>query len=145
MEAARAPGSQGLVLSRPEVRAAGGVVWRRRDDGNREVLLIRRPRYRDWTFPKGKVEKGETDEQAAVREVEEETGLRCELGAELPSTSYTDLKLRPKTVRYWAMEATGDVAAGSEVDEVRWVPILDALERLSHGRDRDVLRALTTS
>jgi 8-oxo-dGTP pyrophosphatase MutT (NUDIX family) len=72
------------------------------------VLLVHRPRYRDWTFPKGKVEQGETDEQAAVREVEEETGLRCELGSELPSIEYTDLKLRHKTVRYWAMEATGD-------------------------------------
>jgi 8-oxo-dGTP diphosphatase len=120
------------------------VVWRRRGDGEREVLLVHRPRYRDWSFPKGKVEKGESDEQAAVREVEEETGLRCVLGPELPSTSYTDLKLRPKTVRYWSMEATGDPMAGNEVDEVCWVPIAEAAERLSHGRDRAVLRALET-
>jgi len=59
-----------------------------RDDGDLEVPLLRRQRYRDWTFPKGKVEDGETDEQAAVREVEEETGLQCELGTELPSTAY---------------------------------------------------------
>jgi 8-oxo-dGTP diphosphatase len=106
------------------------------------VLLVHRPRYRDWTFPKGKVEQGETDEQAAIREVEEETGLRCDLGPELPSTRYTDLKLRPKTVRYWAMEATGDGRPGHEVDEVRWVPLAQAPERLSHARDREVLRAL---
>jgi 8-oxo-dGTP diphosphatase len=118
------------------------VVWRRRDDGGVEVLLVHRPRYRDWTFPKGKVEDGETDEQAAVREVEEETGLHCELGAELPSTAYTDLKLRPKTVRYWAMKATGGGKPGNEVDDVQWVPIADAPLRLSHGRDCDVLRAL---
>ena len=105
---------------------------------------MQRPRYGDWTFPKGKVEEGETDEQAAVREVEEETGLRCELGPELPSTAYTDLKLRLKTVRYWAMEASGEAEPGHEVDEVRWVPIPDAPERLSHARDREVLRALDT-
>jgi 8-oxo-dGTP diphosphatase len=128
-----------------EVRAAGGVVWRRRDGDEVEVLLVHRPRYRDWTFPKGKVEDGETDEQAAVREVEEETGLRCELGPELPSTAYTDLKLRPKRVRYWAMEATADGEAGSEVDEVQWVSIEEAPERLSHRRDREVLRALKAS
>jgi 8-oxo-dGTP diphosphatase len=142
VEARRAPGSQGLGLKRPEVRAAGGVVWRPRDEGEPEVLLVHRPRYRDWTFPKGKVEQGETDEQAAIREVEEETGLRCDLGPELPSTRYTDLKLRPKTVRYWAMEATGDGRPGHEVDEVRWVPLAQAPERLSHARDREVLRAL---
>ena len=109
------------------------------------MLLVHRPRYRDWTFPKGKVEKGETDEQAAVREVEEETGLQCELGRELPSTSYTDLKLRDKTVRYWAMEASGEGKAGHEVDEVQWVPLSEAPERLSHRRDRDVLLALDAS
>jgi 8-oxo-dGTP diphosphatase len=121
------------------------VVWRRRDGDGLEVLLVHRPRDRDWTFPKGKVEEGETDEQAAVREVEEETGLRCEIGPKLPSTAYADLKLRPKRVRYWAMEATADGEAGSEVDEVQWVPIDEAPERLSYRRDREVLRALKAS
>jgi 8-oxo-dGTP pyrophosphatase MutT (NUDIX family) len=125
------------------VRAAGGVPWRRRDDGDIEVLLVHRPRHRDWTFPKGKVEEGETDEQAALREVEEETGLRCSLGAELASTSYTDSKLRPKTVRYWALEAAaGDAAPRDEVDEVAWLPPHEAAERLSYRRDRDVLHSL---
>jgi 8-oxo-dGTP diphosphatase len=119
------------------------VPWRRRVDGDLEVLLIHRPRYRDWTFPKGKVEDGETDEQAAVREVEEETGLRCDLGAELATTIYTDLKLRTKTVRYWAMHAeNGEAAAQSEVDEVAWLSREEAARRLSHERDLDVLWSL---
>jgi 8-oxo-dGTP pyrophosphatase MutT (NUDIX family) len=119
------------------------VPWRRRTDGDLEVLLIHRPRYRDWTFPKGKVEDGESDEQAAVREVEEETGLHCDLGAELASTIYTDLKLRTKTVRYWAMSAEGgEAAAQSEVDEIAWLTREEAARRLSHERDLDVLWSL---
>jgi 8-oxo-dGTP diphosphatase len=108
------------------------------------VLLVHRPRHGDWTFPKGKVEEGETDEQAALREVEEETGLRCELGTELASTSYTDARLRPKTVRYWAMEVSGAGAPSPSdgVDEVVWLPLHEAAERLTYGRDRDVLRSL---
>ena len=87
------------------VRAAGGVVWRRATDGEAEILLVHRPKYDDWTFPKGKCDAGEDDETCARREVEEETGLLCELGAELPSTEYIDPKGRPKVVRYWAMIA----------------------------------------
>jgi 8-oxo-dGTP pyrophosphatase MutT (NUDIX family) len=106
------------------------------------VLLIHRPRYGDWTFPKGKLEEGETDEEAAVREVEEETGLLCALGPELPSTEYTDSKRRSKTVRYWAMEANGEGAPDNEVDELRWLSVPDAENDLSYDRDREVLRAL---
>jgi 8-oxo-dGTP diphosphatase len=125
------------------VRAAGGVPWRRRKDGGLEVLLVHRPRYRDWTFPKGKLDEGESEEQAALREVEEETGLHCELGPELASTAYTDSKLRPKTVRYWAMEAAdGDASPRNEVDEIAWLPAEKAAARLSYGRDRNVLRSL---
>jgi 8-oxo-dGTP pyrophosphatase MutT (NUDIX family) len=142
VEATRPPGSQELGLKR-EVRAAGGVVWRPRGDGDIEVLLVHRPRYGDWSFPKGKLEDGETDEEAALREVEEETGLRCELGRELPSTSYTDLKLRPKTVRYWEMRPLGGEAAPRhEVDQVRWLPRDEAEEQLSYDRDVEILRAL---
>lgn len=143
MAAAGAPRAKDLGLrgERAEVRAAGGVVWRRRD-GELEVLLVYRNRYGDWTFPKGKVKAGETDEDAAIREVEEETGLLCVLGAELPSTGYTDPKLRPKKVRYWAMQATGEGAAQNEVDDIRWLPVVEAEPALSHDRDREVLRAL---
>jgi 8-oxo-dGTP pyrophosphatase MutT (NUDIX family) len=102
---------------------------------------VHRPRYDDWTFPKGKLEEGETDEQAAVREVEEETGLRCELGRELPSTSYTDSKLRSKTVRYWEMRPVGgDAGPSHEVDEVRWLPLDAAERRLSYERDVELVR-----
>jgi 8-oxo-dGTP pyrophosphatase MutT (NUDIX family) len=119
------------------------VPWRRGPDGSLEVLLVHRPRYDDWSFPKGKLEEGETDEQAAVREVEEETGLRCELGRELPSTSYTDSKLRPKTVRYWEMRPVGGEAAPAhEVDEVRWLDVDAAETLLSYDRDVEILRAV---
>jgi 8-oxo-dGTP pyrophosphatase MutT (NUDIX family) len=81
------------------VRAAGGLVVREGEHGP-EVLLVHRQRYDDWTFPKGKVDPGESDEDAARREVEEETGFRCALDLELPSTQYVDARGRPKVVRY---------------------------------------------
>lgn len=108
-----------------------------------EVLLVHRPRYGDWTFPKGKVVAGETDEEAALREVEEETGLRCELGEELAGTTYRGPKLRTKTVRYWAMAPVGDSAVPqNEVDEVEWLSRERAADRLSYERDLDVLWSL---
>jgi 8-oxo-dGTP diphosphatase len=104
---------------------------------------VHRPRYDDWTFPKGKAEAGETDEETAVREVEEETGLRCELGRELPAASYTDQKGRPKTVRYWEMgPVTGEAAPRNEVDEVRWLPRDDAEGLLTYRRDVEMLGAV---
>ena len=97
-----------------------------RNDGS-EVLVVHRDRYDDWSFPKGKAEPGETDEDCAVREVEEETGLRCELGDELSSTSYLDARGRPKRVRYWSMRPIGGALAfRHEVDEARWVSLDDA-------------------
>jgi 8-oxo-dGTP diphosphatase len=120
------------------VRAAGGIVTR---DG--EVLLVHRPKYDDWTFPKGKLDAGESDEQAAIREVEEETGLRCSLGRELPSTSYTDSRGRPKIVRYWQMQAEdGAFEPTDEVDEIAWLGPEEAAERLTYAHDRKVLEAL---
>ena len=142
MEEAPATGAQGLGLS-GTVQAAGGVPTRRRDDGVVEVLLVHRPRYMDWTFPKGKVKDGERDEDAALRELQEETGLMCDLGRELASTHYRDPKLRDKTVRYWVMEnCSGSFEPGEEVDRIEWLTLDEAAGRLSHRRDLDVLQSL---
>lgn len=124
------------------VRAAGGVV--RRVGGNgMEVLLVHRPRYDDWTFPKGKARAGETDEETALREVEEETGLRGRLGAELPSTLYRDTRGRDKRVRYWTMRAeSGSFEPHDEVDRLSWLSPAEAGRLLSYERDRAVLAAL---
>jgi 8-oxo-dGTP diphosphatase len=120
-----------------DVTAAGGVVVR---DGL--VALVHRPRYDDWTLPKGKLDKGESFEEAALREVEEETGLRARLLRELPSVSY-EVRGRPKVVRYWLMEVESDegFVANDEVDEVRWVEPAAARALLTYERDRDVLAA----
>jgi len=138
---ARSGGTAGRPLI-PVVRAAGGVIVGSTGAGT-EVLLVHRPAYDDWTFPKGKVEPGETDEECAVREVEEETGLRCSLGRELPSTEYVDGKGRPKAVRYWQMEVVGGTLQFEhEVDEARWVALSDAAAMLTYERDEALLRAL---
>jgi len=130
----------------PLVRAAGGVVLRQATGGELEVLLIYRAKREDWTFPKGKVEPGETDDACALREVEEETGLRCALGEPLPSTAYVDRKGRDKVVRYWVMDPVGGEAAPlDEVDAVRWVPLARVAAALTHERDRAVLEALTAA
>jgi 8-oxo-dGTP pyrophosphatase MutT (NUDIX family) len=126
------------------VRAAGGVVVR---DGPRghELLVVHRPKYGDWTFPKGKVERGESDEDCARREVEEETGLQCVLREELPSTSYTDSHGRPKQVRYWLMEPIGgELVFRHEVDEGRWLSPEEATKLLSYDRDVTLLRSLSS-
>ena len=128
-----------------EVRAAGGVVCRPGSDGGLEVLLVHRRAYDDWTIPKGKVEEGETDEECAVREVEEEAGVRARLREELPSVRWRDRFDRPKVSRYWRMEpadAAAEATAQHEVDEVAWLPLSEALARLSYPRDATVLRAL---
>ena len=86
------------------MRASGGIVHRRDPDGPITVLLVHRPRYDDWSLPKGKADGGERDEETALREVEEETGLRCQLGDEVGKTGTSDAKGRAKVVRYWLME-----------------------------------------
>jgi 8-oxo-(d)GTP phosphatase len=119
------------------IRAAGGVVRRRG-----EVLLVHRPKYGDWTFPKGKAKRGEDDEECALREVEEETGLRCRLGRELATTRYRALA-GPKVVRYWEMAALGGKFRPTrEIDEVRWLTPARAASLLSYGRDLEVLESL---
>ena len=124
--------------SKTVVRAAGGLVVRDGEDGA-QVLLVHRPRYDDWTFPKGKVDPGESDEDAAVREVEEETGYRCSLGLELPSTRYIDARGRPKLVRYWLMRVVdGEFVVNNEVDEIEWLNPAEASARLTYDRDREL-------
>ncbi|MDP8992603.1 MAG: NUDIX hydrolase [Actinomycetota bacterium] len=125
------------------VRAAGGIVWRERDAGDVEVLVVHRPRHDDWTLPKGKAEPGEDDESCALREVEEETGLRCELGRHLLDVEYRDDEGRPKVARYWEMRPlSGSFSPHEEVDQVRWVPLDGAAEALSHDGDVRVAEAL---
>jgi 8-oxo-dGTP pyrophosphatase MutT (NUDIX family) len=125
-----------------EIRAAGGVVYRRGPNGEPEVLLVHRPRYGDWTLPKGKCKDGESDERCALREVEEETGLRCTLGRSLGETHYLVAK-GPKVVRYFAMSPeSGEHEPDEEVDEVRWLPLAEAERQLTYDRDLEIVRAL---
>jgi len=123
------------------VQAAGGVVMREGAAGP-EVLLVHRPQYGDWSFPKGKLEPGETLEECALREVEEETNVSVRLGAELIATEYVS-KGRPKRVRYWLAEAQHPEAARAqnEVDEIAWLAPAEAAARLSYDRDVAVLHA----
>ena len=120
------------------IEAAGGVVIR---DG--KVAVVHRDRYDDWSLPKGKLDKGESFEQAALREVLEETGLQVELGEELEPVSYVDQKGRPKVVRYWLMEVVGgEFQANDEVDELRWLAPGDAVELLSYPHDRELVEGV---
>jgi 8-oxo-dGTP diphosphatase len=127
-----------------EVKASGGVVWRRREAGDVEIVVVHRPQYDDWSLPKGKLDAGESWEDAALREVDEEVGLRCRLGAELPPVAYTDHKGRAKVVRYWLMEPEDGAARftpNDEVDEMRWVEVEDAAGLLSYPHDVALVRA----
>ena len=121
------------------MRAAGGAVVR-----GGTVLVVHRPRYDDWSLPKGKLDPGESFEDAAVREVLEETGVRCRLVRELEAHSYTDDQGRPKVVRWWLMEAVADGVhePDAEVDEVRWVALADAPALLSYDHDRRLVAAI---
>ncbi|HEY2814335.1 MAG TPA: NUDIX hydrolase [Acidimicrobiales bacterium] len=134
------------------MRAAGGLVVRHRAgdrdggdrDGGFEIVLVHRPKYDDWSLPKGKRDPAETDEQCAVREVEEETGLRCRLGRELLPTAYVDARGRSKVVRYWAMTVVGERAftPNDEIDELRWASVDDVAAVLTYERDVEVVRSL---
>jgi 8-oxo-dGTP pyrophosphatase MutT (NUDIX family) len=126
------------------VAAAGGAIWQAPQSGGEiEVVLVHRSRYDDWTLPKGKLDPGESYEAAALREVEEEAGLSCRLGPELPSTSYVDKGGRPKLVRYWAMTVlSGSVGGRHEVDDARWFQLPQARGQLTYPRDADVVDAL---
>jgi 8-oxo-dGTP diphosphatase len=125
------------------VRAAGGVVWRPTPSGDVEVLLVHRPKYDDWSLPKGKRDHpDESDEETALREVEEETGLKVRLGRELSERRYRDRNGQPKVVRYWAMEPlSGNFAPSDEVDEIRWATPDEARRLLSYPDDAKVVDA----
>lgn len=144
MERARgaAPDPEQAVVVSGVVVASGGVVGRRGEAGHLEVLLVHRPAYNDWSFPKGKALDGEPAAEAALREVHEETGYRCSLGPELATLEYQDRNSSRKLVRYWSMTVTGgEFAPNPEVDEIRWLSPEAALHLLSYSRDRAVLRS----
>jgi len=123
----------------PDILAAGVVAFR----PGREVLLVHRPKYDDWSFPKGKLDRGEHATAAAVREVAEETGVHVRLGPPLPTQRYPVAR-RMKTVDYWTGRVVGDddvstYRPNEEIDQVAWVPVADAPARLSYDRDRETL------
>jgi 8-oxo-dGTP diphosphatase len=124
----------------PDIAAAGGVLLSRDQDGKTRVAVIHRPKYMDWSLPKGKLEEGESWREAALREVEEETGYRCEPSTELPRVSYLDRKGRRKLVRYWLMAPVdGQFEPHGEVDDLRWVTRDEAEELLTYPHDRDLV------
>lgn len=99
-------------------------------------MVVHRAAYGDWTFPKGKADEGESDEEAALREVLEETGLVCRLVRQLGTTRYRDSRGRPKEVRYWEMTPVqGTLAASNEIDAARWVSVDEARTLLTYARD----------
>ncbi len=132
-----------------EVRAAGGLVTRVDEAGDPQVLLVHRSRYDDWSFPKGKLDGDETFEDAALREVLEETGLVCRLIDELAPVRYRDADGLPKLVRYWQMVPLegdiGDFAFNSEIDDLQWVRPVEAARLLSYAHDRVLLNGLAAA
>ncbi|OII67093.1 NUDIX hydrolase [Streptomyces sp. CC77] len=132
-------------MTRGPVEAAGCVLWREAASGGLEVCLVHRPEYDDWSLPKGKLKRGETREEAAVREVREETGHTCALGGLLGTVHYT-AKGRAKEVTYWAARATGGVfVPNREVDAVAWRPPAEAEARLTHPLDRPLVRSFVAT
>ncbi|MEU2712548.1 NUDIX hydrolase [Streptomyces sp. NPDC007205] len=128
------------------VQAAGCVLWRRSPvDASVELCLVHRPRYDDWSHPKGKLKRGEEPLVGALREVAEETGYTAEPGEELPTLCYL-ANGRPKQVRYWAAEAvSGHFTPNDEVDRILWLSPAAARSRLTHPRDRDLVDAFHSS
>jgi 8-oxo-dGTP diphosphatase len=126
------------------ILAAGAVLWRYAGASDAtEVAVVHRPRYDDWSLPKGKVDPGETEPVTAVREVEEETGYAAKLGRRLASVSYP-VEQGTKKVRYWTARALGgDFIPGDEVDRLIWLPVADAMKRVQYPHDRKVLRRFT--
>ena len=127
-----------------DVQAAGGAVLRDRAGGGVELCVVHRPKYDDWSLPKGKLDHGESFEDAALREVWEETGLRCRLRQELPEVRYPDHKGRSKLVRYWLMEPLEDTGfvPNDEVDELRWLEIPAAAALVTYEHDKELVASL---
>ncbi|MET7767673.1 bifunctional NUDIX hydrolase/histidine phosphatase family protein [Nocardia sp. NPDC005366] len=130
---------------RANIHAAGAVLWRPSSQDSRgiEIAVVHRPKYQDWSLPKGKLDPGETPIMAAVREVGEETGLRCRLGRYLGHVTYpVPGHRRLKRVDYWAAQVTGgDFTVNSEVDVLHWHPLDRVMDELSYPMDRQVVRA----
>jgi 8-oxo-dGTP pyrophosphatase MutT (NUDIX family) len=125
------------------IRAAGGIVCRGTRSGETEIAVIHRPAYDDWTLPKGKMEPDERPEDCALREVREETGLRCEIMRPLGCTAYVDRRGRDKVACYWVMEVQGGrFRPGIEVDKLLWLTARDATKRLTYERDKTLLNQL---
>lgn len=135
-----------MTAPQKPVRAAGCVLWRRSPSGDGiELALIKRPKWADWSHPKGKLKRLEDARDAAVRETLEETGMTCELGPELPTVRYL-VDNRPKEVRYWAAEATGgEFTPGREVDELLWLAPAGARSLLTQERDKELVAALLSA
>jgi 8-oxo-dGTP pyrophosphatase MutT (NUDIX family) len=127
------------------VRAAGGIVLRASPSGGWDVAVVHRPEHADWSFPKGKLEPGETASECALREVREETGLECTLGRFVGQVEYRDRRGRPKIVEYWLMQpGGGDFVPSTEVDELAWMSPQDAAGLLSYLHDRELLTSATS-
>lgn len=135
--------------SEPDVRAAGGVVWRRLNNGDIELLVIHRDRYNDWSFPKGKLRRNESALDAALREVFEETSLQVELGEQLSTTRYSLPDGRLKEVQYWECEVTVQhkiddehLSKQNEVAEIVWLPPARAVQLLTYSSEHDLVGEL---
>jgi 8-oxo-dGTP pyrophosphatase MutT (NUDIX family) len=129
----------------PIVEAAGGIVLREAGGGRWEIAVVHRPGRDDWSLPKGKLESDESSEDCALREVQEETGLRCRLGRFVGFTEYRDRRDRPKVVTYWLMDVLdGEFSPSDEVDEMRWLELAIARRALTYERDRELLASLDT-
>ncbi len=122
------------------MRAAGGVICQTTAKGSFEVAVVHRPHREDWSFPKGKLDRGESFEQCALREVLEETGFTCQLEEFVGVTEYVHRKGRPKIVAYWLMSVvSGTFTVNPEADEIQWVSIGEAGELVTYDRDRELL------
>lgn len=125
------------------IESAGGVVWRTSDRHRHEVLVVHRPHRQDWSLPKGRRRRRESALECALREVREETGLRCTPAEELPEVHYTDRQGRARLVRYWTMQAvSGQFRPNDEVDEIRWAPLGLVSEVLTHDHELVVVSGL---